>query len=193
MQPPRKEFEAISTPWRAERLVLADGALARGAANPMALCGRLLAERPDPDEETRDEPPLSRPQSDDAVIAEHRDDGDLNAMLACFALAQHKRGAGVFKASALLPRLHDRAIDEQRCCPTAVSGARAYLAVYGDVTEFIRLGAYKNGTSPAVDKAIRLSSKLEAFVSQAKDDAPALLTEGYVPSVMIVGGKGREQ
>jgi flagellum-specific ATP synthase len=73
-----------------------------------------------------------------------------------------------------------------------VSRARAHLAVYDDMAELIRLGAYKNGTSPEVDTAIGLNPQLEAFLTQSKNER-APLTEGYAQLDKIVGGKGREQ
>jgi flagellum-specific ATP synthase len=73
-----------------------------------------------------------------------------------------------------------------------VSRARAHLAVYDDMAELIRLGAYKNGTSAEVDTAIGLNPQLEAFLSQNKNER-APLTEGYVQLDKIVSGKGREQ
>jgi flagellum-specific ATP synthase len=75
---------------------------------------------------------------------------------------------------------------------TVIARARTCMAVYDDMAELIRLGAYKNGTSPEVDAAIALSPRLEAFLSQAKDER-ALLTEGYAALDTILSGKGREQ
>ncbi len=56
--------------------------------------------------------------------------------------------------------------------------ARAPLAVYEDMAELIRLGAYKAGTNSEVDNAIRLNPQLEAFLAQAKDERTAF-TECY--------------
>jgi len=72
---------------------------------------------------------------------------------------------------------------------TLVARARAHMAAYDDMAELIRLGAYKNGTNPEVDAAIALNPKLEAFLSQAKDEC-APLTEGYAALDNILGGKG---
>ena len=46
--------------------------------------------------------------------------------------------------------------------------ARAVLATWQDMADLVRLGAYKAGTDPAVDEAIRLAPRLEAFLAQAK-------------------------
>ena len=44
------------------------------------------------------------------------------------------------------------------------------MATYADMEELIRLGAYRAGSSPEVDEAIRLHEPLEAFLRQAKDE-----------------------
>lgn len=56
--------------------------------------------------------------------------------------------------------------------------ARQVMATYSDMEELIRLGAYRPGTSPEVDEAIRLHPPLEAFLGQKKDES-ATLAEGY--------------
>ena len=40
--------------------------------------------------------------------------------------------------------------------------------------ELIRIGAYRLGADPDVDRAIRLNPDLEAFLSQDKDDYNSL-------------------
>ncbi len=52
----------------------------------------------------------------------------------------------------------------------SVTEARSLLSTYNDMEELIRLGAYKEGSDPAVDKAIRHMPKLEAFLKQAPKD-----------------------
>ena len=59
-----------------------------------------------------------------------------------------------------------------------VAKARAELAVYNDMQELIRLGAYRAGTNPEVDRAIQLYPPLEAFLTQKKDEATTLAA-GY--------------
>jgi flagellum-specific ATP synthase len=56
--------------------------------------------------------------------------------------------------------------------------ARQVMATYTDMEELIRLGAYRAGTSPEVDEAIRLHKPLEAFLAQSKEEATSL-AEGY--------------
>jgi flagellum-specific ATP synthase len=55
-----------------------------------------------------------------------------------------------------------------------VSNARQTLASYSDMEELIRIGAYRAGADPAVDRAIRLNPALEAFMSQDKNEATTL-------------------
>ena len=55
---------------------------------------------------------------------------------------------------------------------------RQVMATYADMEELIRLGAYRAGSSPEVDEAIRLHEPLEAFLRQAKDEKSSL-DNGY--------------
>jgi len=64
--------------------------------------------------------------------------------------------------------------------------ARKPLTVYEDMAELIRLGAYKAGTNPEVDNAVRLYPALEAFLSQRKDET-ASLSQGYEALSQIMG------
>jgi flagellum-specific ATP synthase len=56
--------------------------------------------------------------------------------------------------------------------------ARQVMATYTDMEELIRLGAYRTGTSPEVDEAIRLHKPLEDFLAQGKEEATSL-ADGY--------------
>jgi flagellum-specific ATP synthase len=56
--------------------------------------------------------------------------------------------------------------------------ARQVMATYADMEELIRLGAYRQGSSPEVDEAIKLHPALESFLRQAKDEVTSL-SEGY--------------
>ncbi len=60
------------------------------------------------------------------------------------------------------------------------------MATYADMEELIRLGAYRAGSSPEVDEAIRLHEPLEAFLRQTKDEATELET-GYLQLAQILG------
>ena len=72
-----------------------------------------------------------------------------------------------------------------------VVGARKPLTIYEDMAELIRLGAYKAGTNPEVDSAVKLFPQLEAFLAQQKDER-AVLSEGYAALKTILdGAEGR--
>jgi flagellum-specific ATP synthase len=64
--------------------------------------------------------------------------------------------------------------------------ARRVMGTYADMEELIRLGAYRAGSSPEVDEAIRLHEPLEAFLRQGKSEATSLLT-GYQQLQQILG------
>jgi flagellum-specific ATP synthase len=68
-----------------------------------------------------------------------------------------------------------------------VARARVPLAVYEDMAELIRLGAYKAGTNADVDAAIKVYPQIEAFLSQKKDER-VTLDEGYAALDRISGG-----
>jgi flagellum-specific ATP synthase len=72
--------------------------------------------------------------------------------------------------------------DEQKL----VLRARQPLTIYEDMAELIRLGAYKAGTNPEVDNAVRLYPQLEAFLAQTKTEQ-ASLSEGYDALSAIMG------
>jgi flagellum-specific ATP synthase len=64
--------------------------------------------------------------------------------------------------------------------------ARGPLTIYEDMAELIRLGAYKAGTNPEVDEAVRLYPQLEAFLAQTKTER-ATLSQGYDALSAIMG------
>jgi len=67
-----------------------------------------------------------------------------------------------------------------------VARARAPLALYEDMAELVRLGAYKSGTNAEVDAAVKLFPRLEAFLAQRKDEQ-SKLGEGYAALETILG------
>jgi flagellum-specific ATP synthase len=52
--------------------------------------------------------------------------------------------------------------------------ARQCLSAYANMEELIRIGAYRSGADPIVDRAIALNPALEAFLGQDKDDHTSL-------------------
>ncbi|WP_298240577.1 flagellar protein export ATPase FliI [uncultured Bradyrhizobium sp.] len=73
-----------------------------------------------------------------------------------------------------------------------IQKARAVMATYADMEELIRLGAYRAGSSPEVDEAIRLHEPLEAFLRQRKDEN-ATLADGYRQLAQILGNLETER
>jgi flagellum-specific ATP synthase len=59
-----------------------------------------------------------------------------------------------------------------------VNRARRLMATYDDMAELIRLGAYREGTNPEVDEAIRYNAALEQFLAQEKSEYTDLAS-GY--------------
>jgi len=55
-----------------------------------------------------------------------------------------------------------------------VADARRTLSAYANMEELIRIGAYRAGADPQVDRAIILNPALEGFLSQDKDDATGI-------------------
>ena len=73
-----------------------------------------------------------------------------------------------------------------------IQKARTVMATYADMEELIRLGAYRAGSSPEVDEAIRLHEPLEAFLRQGKDEN-ASLADGYRQLAHILGNLETER
>ncbi|MCI3135045.1 flagellar protein export ATPase FliI [Phenylobacterium aquaticum] len=55
-----------------------------------------------------------------------------------------------------------------------VKMARQTLSAYANMEELIRIGAYRAGADPLVDRAIQLNPALEEFLRQDKDEATSL-------------------
>jgi flagellum-specific ATP synthase len=67
-----------------------------------------------------------------------------------------------------------------------VNRARGLLATYENMAELIRIGAYKQGSDPAVDEAIHYYDALETFLGQRKDEV-SHLAEGYSQLAGLLG------
>ena len=67
-------------------------------------------------------------------------------------------------------------------CVVSVELSRGYIGLGSLGTrseiaaELIRLGAYKQGTDPELDRAIRLNGALEAFMTQDRSEASEIGT-----------------
>ena len=68
-----------------------------------------------------------------------------------------------------------------------IDETRRVLATSDNMAELIRLGAYKTGSDPDVDRAIKLFPKLDAFLSQRKDERGDL-PSGYGQLAQILSG-----
>lgn len=69
-----------------------------------------------------------------------------------------------------------------------ITRARALIATYEDMAELIRIGAYRQGGDPEIDRAIAIYPALEAFLEQGKDER-ATLADGYAALAQILGGE----
>lgn len=67
-----------------------------------------------------------------------------------------------------------------------VDRARALMAVYQDMAELIRLGAYRPGSDPQVDEAIQFNGPLEKFQRQGPNEHTNL-QDGYAALAAILG------
>ena len=56
-----------------------------------------------------------------------------------------------------------------------VRRARAILATWADVADLVRLGAYRVGTDPVVDEAVKLAPRIEALLCQEKAERSQLM------------------
>ncbi len=70
-----------------------------------------------------------------------------------------------------------------------LSRARELMSVFADMEELIRLGAYRKGSDPKVDRAIALNPALEAFLSQGGDERTSI-ADGYnlLAAILETGG-----
>jgi flagellum-specific ATP synthase len=48
--------------------------------------------------------------------------------------------------------------------------ARALLALYSDMADMVRLGAYRPGSDPGVDEAVALAPRIETMLRQSRDE-----------------------
>ena len=75
------------------------------------------------------------------------------------------------------------------CVPVKVrpvlQTAREYMSVFSDMEELIRLGAYRKGSDPKVDRAIALYPALEAFLTQQREERTSI-ADGYTMLEAIV-------
>jgi len=79
------------------------------------------------------------------------------------------------------------------CVPVKVrpvlQKARELMSVFADMEELIRLGAYRKGSDPKVDRAIAINPALEAFLTQQREERTSI-ADGYVMLEAIVDKAG---
>ena len=67
-----------------------------------------------------------------------------------------------------------------------IGRARALISTYEDMAELIRIGAYRQGSDPEIDRAIALYPALESFLEQGKHERSDL-ADGYAALAQILG------
>ncbi len=61
---------------------------------------------------------------------------------------------------------------------TLIAEARTIMSAYADMKEIIRIGAYRRGSDPQIDRAIELNPAFEAFLGQEKTEFTSI-GDGY--------------
>jgi flagellum-specific ATP synthase len=74
-----------------------------------------------------------------------------------------------------------------------ITEARRSLSLYDDMEELIRLGAYKAGNDPALDRAIELQPALEAFLGQGRVEETDLGTSFAELKAVLKSGQPEGQ
>jgi flagellum-specific ATP synthase len=64
--------------------------------------------------------------------------------------------------------------------------ARAMIALYNDMADMVRLGAARPGADPALDRAMRCVPRIEAMLTQGRDD-PTDLAESFARLAAAMG------
>jgi flagellum-specific ATP synthase len=67
--------------------------------------------------------------------------------------------------------------------------ARELMSTYADMEELIRLGAYRKGSDPGVDRAIAINPALESFLTQQREERTSI-ADGYTMLQAIVEKAG---
>jgi flagellum-specific ATP synthase len=69
---------------------------------------------------------------------------------------------------------------------TIIKEAKKIITTYEDMEELIRLGAYRKGSDPNVDVAIKIYPEIEAFLAQDKEDSTNI-EQGFKRLTEILG------
>jgi flagellum-specific ATP synthase len=70
-----------------------------------------------------------------------------------------------------------------------IAEARTVMGAYADMEEIIRLGAYRRGSDPVIDRAIELNPRFEAFLGQEKTEFTSI-GDGYTELARIMNSAG---
>ena len=98
------------------------------------------------------------------------------------AIAERGRYPAVNVLKSVSRTMPDCNTDEENAI---VREARMHLSTYADMEEMIRLGAYRKGTNPEVDRAIDLNPALEGFLNQHKSERTGLAdTYGMLADIL---------
>lgn len=101
------------------------------------------------------------------------------------AIAQRGRFPAVNVLKSVSRTMPDCNSDKENAL---VQHARSIMALYEDMAEMIRLGAYRKGTDPQVDQAIHFYPEIENFLRQRMEEKSNLET-GYRELATILGIK----
>ncbi len=69
-----------------------------------------------------------------------------------------------------------------------IAEARRHLAVFEDVAELVRLGAYRRGTDAGIDAAVHYYPQIERFLTQDKSERTSL-ADGFATMREILASK----
>ena len=69
-----------------------------------------------------------------------------------------------------------------------VRRARAILSLWADMADMVRLGAYKAGSDPAIDEAVRLAPRIEAVLAQGRLELTNLADSFAMLTKAVEGG-----
>ncbi|MGB1539716.1 MAG: flagellar protein export ATPase FliI, partial [Rickettsiales bacterium] len=84
------------------------------------------------------------------------------------AIAQRNRFPAINVLKSISRMMPNCNTEEQNAL---VDRAKRLMATYDDMAEMIRLGAYRQGSDPTVDEAIRYYEPLEEFIRQRKEES----------------------
>ena len=87
-----------------------------------------------------------------------------------------------------LSRLAASCLNEKQTA--TVRQVRRILSLHGDMVDMVRLGAYRAGTDPAVDEALRLTPLIDEFLRQAKGDRSGFLQAFEQLDDILSGSRG---